>query len=105
MQFQAVLDLPKETLQGVLDDQLAKAKARQAQLAKERAEREKKWREEQARRRAAIDKARDDAARKATDQAGALKRIEQLERRLDKLEAQIDLLMKLLQRPKGGAEK
>jgi hypothetical protein len=101
MQFQAVLDLPKERLLTAIE--AAVAKANQARAAAERAaaERDRQRQAERERRRQEMERARRQAASQPADSEA----IRKLEKRIERLEVQVQLLMKLVTERRTGRDK
>jgi hypothetical protein len=91
MQFQAVLVVPQNHLQKVVDKAVATAAKRRAEEEKARAEAEKRYREEMARRRQQYER-----VHRATSQPAESESVRKLEERVRRLEAQVELLTKLL---------
>lgn len=89
MQYQAVIDLSQAGVLKTVGGLIAQAK-------KQRAEQQRKLREEQERRRAEYE-----ARRRAAGQAVEPEAIKKLERRIEKLEAKVDILIELLRKRKG----
>ncbi len=98
LQYQAVIDLPKELLLKKIETMIAKVEKERREKEKLVAERERQWRQEQARRRAMYEASRRATTRPADPETTRKleERIKELEQQVRELKTKVELLITLV---------